>query len=105
INFPILNSKNITMFNEFLIKKNITIVIKVHPHQKNLSLFKKQYSNIKILDDSMLDINVDFYNYIPAFDSLITDYSSIIFDYLLLDKPIAFAIEDYDEYLDKRGFT
>ena len=37
-------------------------------------------------------------------DGLITDYSSVYFDYMLLDRPIAFAIDDIKEYGDKRGF-
>lgn len=37
-------------------------------------------------------------------DFLIADYSSVFLEYLLLDKPIGFAIPDYDEYKKKRGF-
>ena len=33
-----------------------------------------------------------------AADLLVTDYSSVIFDYALLDKPIAFFCYDYDTY-------
>ena len=33
-----------------------------------------------------------------AADLLVTDYSSIIFDYSLLDKPMAFFCYDYDTY-------
>jgi CDP-glycerol glycerophosphotransferase (TagB/SpsB family) len=34
---------------------------------------------------------------------LISDYSSIAVDYLLLDKPIVYAIRDVDEYYKKHG--
>jgi CDP-ribitol ribitolphosphotransferase len=36
-------------------------------------------------------------------DILITDYSSVWFEYLLLDRPIIFFAPDYSEYLEKRG--
>ena len=38
------------------------------------------------------------YNYLVKTDALITDYSSIYFDYLLVDKPIGLAIPDIEEY-------
>lgn len=37
-------------------------------------------------------------------DMLITDYSSVFFEYLLLDKPIIFFAPDFDEYSADRGF-
>jgi len=37
-------------------------------------------------------------------DILITDYSSIIFDFSLLDRPMAFFAHDLEEYERERGF-
>ena len=36
-------------------------------------------------------------------DILITDYSSIIFDYALLNKPVVYFVYDYEEYSKDRG--
>lgn len=38
-------------------------------------------------------------------DILITDYSSICFEYSLLDKPMLFFASDVEEYISKRAFT
>jgi CDP-glycerol glycerophosphotransferase (TagB/SpsB family) len=31
-------------------------------------------------------------------DAMISDYSSIVYDYMLLDRPIAWALDDMEEY-------
>ena len=39
----------------------------------------------------------------PAADILVTDYSSIIFEWSLLDRPIVYYTYDIDEYSSGRG--
>lgn len=36
-------------------------------------------------------------------DGLITDYSSVYFDYMLLNRPIGFAVEDMENIRTKEG--
>lgn len=36
-------------------------------------------------------------------DILVTDYSSVIFDYVLLDKPVVYFTYDLEEYENDRG--
>jgi CDP-glycerol glycerophosphotransferase len=36
-------------------------------------------------------------------DALVTDYSSVMFDYALLHRPMIFHVPDYDDYLGSRG--
>jgi CDP-glycerol glycerophosphotransferase len=38
-----------------------------------------------------------------AADALVTDYSSIMFDYAVLDRPIVIHAPDWDEYRSRRG--
>ncbi len=37
-------------------------------------------------------------------DILISDYSSLIFEWCLFEKPLYFLVPDLDEYIDERGF-
>ena len=53
--------------------------------------------NENIIEDIMTIINI--------FDILVTDYSSIYIDFLLLQKPLIFLPYDKEEYLNKRGFN
>jgi len=47
---------------------------------------------------------VDLNAYLGFCDILITDYSSVALDFLLLDRPILFYMPDLERYLSKRGF-
>lgn len=99
---------NISKFDTFLENNKIKIVIKLHPYQDNktkIAEVAKQTKNIIFLTEKDLtDEGVDLYNILSAFDALITDYSSVYFDYLLCDKPIIFTPTDYDKYNNDRGF-
>lgn len=41
---------------------------------------------------------IDIYGLLPATDALISDYSSIIFDYMMLERPIIHYLPDLDEF-------
>lgn len=90
--------------NTVLEDNNILILFRPHPVQE-LSVFdKNNFSHICIADDHYLATNdISLYELLGNVDGLITDYSSVYFDYLLTDKPIALTIEDKEEYF--RHFT
>ncbi len=91
--------------NELLRKQNALLWIKLHPSETGI-LQNETFSNILIQSDqAFLALNTDYYSLLGSCDALITDYSSVYFDYLLLDRPIGFAIEDIDSYKQNRGFT
>jgi len=94
-------------FNNFLRENNYLLIIKLHPDESN-KISKKEkkinYSNISLITDDLLrQMEIDFYNLLATSDLLITDYSSIYADYLLIDKPIIFVYMDLKKYEEKRG--
>nr|BCB22622.1 CDP-glycerol:poly(glycerophosphate) glycerophosphotransferase [Erysipelothrix rhusiopathiae] len=104
--FPILNLENIQQVNKLLESKKILLVIKPHPFQASLKLFEENQSNIKTIDNDFLDKhNINLYKTLNSFDGLITDYSSIYFDYLLTNKRIGFTIDDFELYSEYQGFS
>lgn len=91
-----LKSRNL---HNFLHENNIVLVCKLHPFDKNSLDSDLVEDFYKMASDS------DIYAVLKYSDALITDYSSIYFDYLLLDKPILYYVPDLEEYQEKcRGF-
>lgn len=81
----------------FLAENDYELTIRLHP------LTWRNYSRqLGQLDDScehiVIDREKDVYQTLGTYDILITDYSSIAYDFVLLDRPVIFFNFDYDEY-------
>lgn len=101
---PLINSENINILDDYLCKKSILLIIKYHSLQ-NVALPKVRLKNIKFLtSEEVMKSKEPLYSLLSQCDALITDYSSVYFDYLLLNRPICFAYDDLELYLSKRGF-
>lgn len=73
------------------------VLVKVHPY-----LFKYVQDEPELkgyLISDYFDVN----EFLSIVDILITDYSSIFFDFLVTKKPIFFYCPDYEQYVDDRG--
>ena len=78
-------------------------MIKPHPLQVLDHIKVGELRNIKFITDKMLaDNRIQLYELLENMDALITDYSSVYYDFLLLNRPIGFTIGDIENY--KRGF-
>ena len=101
----ILNDKNIERINSKLQKNNTLLLIKYHPGQDMSYVDNYNLSNIKSYTNTdLINNNIDLYKLLGKSDALITDFSSVYFDYLLVDKPIAFELTDKEKYEKGRGF-
>ena len=81
------------------------LIIKIHPMQYQDS-YKDlvDLSNILIIDGKKAkDLGVDNYRLMKFCDAMISDYSSVAYSYLLLNRPIGFVLSDLDQY--KIGFS
>ena len=90
--------------NEVAEKNNVLIVLKPHFAQ-DLSYIKDLgLGNIRFIDDSFFtEHGMTSYQFVGSCDALVTDYSSIYYDFTLCDKPIAAIWEDIDEYKQNPG--
>lgn len=88
----------------FLSTNNIEIIIKPHKrdstNQRLLDIVKDNPS-IRIKTSIVNDIDIQ--QMLLDCDILLTDYSSVYFDFLLLDRPIIYIPYDLEHYLEERG--
>ena len=81
---------------------------------KSLCDDQKLYVNLHPIVQTGIDLSgfdhiytfpkdVEKYDFINSMDALITDYSSVFFDYSITGKPIILFTYDYDDYASERG--
>ena len=99
-----MDSKDFGEINEKLRDLGVKVVVKLHPLQ-DLDQYKTMDLDHFVLlsHQEFVRRKMDLYKFMAQSDALITDYSSIFIDYLLLDRPIAFTEDDMDDYT--RGFV
>lgn len=107
ISIPIIYNEDIAKkINNYAKNRNILIILKPH-HAQDLSKIKKyNLTNLKFIDNEFVQ-NSGFTNYqlLGSCDALITDYSTVYYDFLLCDKPIGLCWDDFDDYQRMSGFA
>lgn len=90
------------MYEEF--SKDYVFVVKHHPLTAKAFRFSNEQK--KKYDEFIFDITktVDIDTALCAADLVISDYSSLIFEYALLERPMIFFAFDLENYYDARSF-
>lgn len=70
------------------------VLIKHHPHDDAVAADPRYRSNCSISSERLL----------PVVDLLITDYSTVVLDYLAFERPFILYAPDLEEYAAARGF-
>jgi len=105
------NGKEVTLFpfkdfsinqlNDFLEEQKIIIFIRSHKSGYIYNTLSKS-KRIKLMNNDKIE---DIMEILNIFDLLITDYSGMYIDYLLIQRPIIFLPYDLEEYIFKRGLN
>ncbi len=101
---PTFREKDLTEYTtklpikEFEKQKNDLFIIKLHPQAKGVD------PKIK-LPKNVIDLSYypDVQDLLLISDILISDYSTIVFEFSLLERPTIFYMHDLKEYLMERG--
>lgn len=103
---PLSSNQELIELNEYCCKQNVQILVKRHPSQIKYSCEDLVLTNIEFISNNDLNKHdIDLYSLLHYADALISDYSSVSVDFLLLNRPIAFCLSDYESYKSKRGFV
>ena len=93
-----VQSIDLNRLNDFLSARNELLLLK--PHANTITDSTGNYSNIILLDGKL-----DVYPILPEVSVLISDYSSIIQDYLLMPgKGLILYLYDFEQYASNRDF-
>ena len=85
---------DLAVFNTFLKNKKYILVTKLHPKSK----LKKEFEEIQYSNIVNIQAQTDIYSFLRMVDLLITDYSSIYTDFMLLNRPVVAFHFDYKLY-------
>lgn len=100
--FPFINdNESFILFNKRLEELDIIILLRLHP--------RFEFNVKKYITNNIINFNSnlceDISEALSQTDALITDYSSIYCDYLLLNKPVAVIPYDLTRYEKEIGFS
>lgn len=85
---------DIVKLNDVMKQTNSLFLLKLHPAVRH----QKDYTDLESI--LFLDSSMDVYSILPFTTTLITDYSSIYYDYLLMEKKYVLLFPfDYEQYI------
>lgn len=93
-------------FNVFLRDKDIHILYKPHFAQSTDMLKNEGLSHFHIISNEDISrLKLQLYEVISQSEALITDYSSVFWDYLLVDRPMLITTDDLENWKRGMGFA
>lgn len=92
--------------NTYLTDRDVRIVVKLHPMQNLKGFTSFKLSNFEIYGaEFFVKEKGDIFEMMSQSDALISDYSGMFLDYLVLNRPICYVLDDYEDYKKTRGFV
>lgn len=100
LGIPLINTiEELEEVNSKLKKGNALLIIKLHPMQDPTTIKIQDMSNITVLDGNRVkSLGIDNYRLMKDTDAILSDYSTVAYDYLHLDRPIGYSFDDLNSY-------
>ena len=96
--------ESVRALNDYAKERDVLIIVKPHFAQiANIKIL--DYSNIKFIDDKFYkDNNLTPYEFMGSCDALLSDYSSVFYDFMICNKPIGLVWNDIEDFKKNVGF-
>ena len=102
----VLGKSELQKLEDLLAEEDTILLIKLHPFQDRSVVRVDGMEHIHIIENSdLIKEDIEINRLMAYADAMISDYSSAAIDYLMLDRPLGFTIDDIDEYEKGRGFV
>lgn len=94
------------LLNKTLKSLDVLLIVKPHPMDAKAFSNVSGFSNIETITNAEFkNVGVQLYELMAETAALISDYSSVVIDYLMLQKPVVMVMSDIHEYENSRGFV
>ncbi len=98
----VMEEEQLKRLDEEAAKQGIRIYFRPHPAQELSGMREIRLKNIFLADDSFLyQEGITLYEMLASARALITDYSSVYYDFLLTGRPVGLTFRDSREYFRK----
>ncbi len=87
--------EDLTALVDGLRERGMQLVIKAHPMDADR---RSREGAVTVVEEDLVRAGTSLYSLLGASSGLVTDYSSVWVDYLLLDRPLAFLVPDRASY-------
>lgn len=97
------NDESMKQLNDYAKKHDVLIIVKPHFAQiANIEI--ANLSNIRFIDDKFYKSNnLIPYEFMGSCDALLSDYSSVFYDFMVCNKPIGLVWNDVEEFQKNVG--
>ena len=103
---PLFRREEWDELDDCLRSQNVRIIAKLHPMQDLRGFSSCRLSHLEVYGaDSFVREKGDIFEVMSQSDALISDYSGLFLNYLVLNRPICYVLDDYEDYKSTRGFV
>lgn len=97
------NNESVNQLNKYAKEHDVIIIVK--PHFAQLANIKlSNLSNIRFIDDKFYkENNLIPYEFMGSCDALLSDYSSVFYDFMICNKPIGLVWNDIEKFKKNVG--